>query len=131
MSLHPQNATKILLSIKPEFVGKIFGGGKNFEYRKVIFRRQEIDTVIVYASTPTRRIIGEFKVVAIHEHSPEALWQLTSFFSGISEDQYWKYFRGRTRAYAIEIGERLLYPSPRRIEEEFGVRPPQSFIYVQ
>ena len=73
MSLHPQNATKVLLSIKPEFVDKIFGGKKNFEYRKVIFRKQEIDTVIVYASTPTRRVIGEFKVVAIHEHSPEAL----------------------------------------------------------
>ena len=131
MSLQPQYATKVLLSIRPEFANKIFGGNKNFEYRKVIFRRREITTVVVYASAPIRRVIGEFKVAGIHESSPKALWGLTSDFSGISEDQYWKYFRGRTRAYAIEIGERLLYPSPRSIEDEYGVRPPQSFLYVQ
>lgn len=131
MSSYLQNATKVLLSIRPEFANKIFGGKKNFEYRKVIFRSREVSTVVVYASAPTRRVIGEFKVAGIHECSPEGLWELTSDFSGISEDQYWKYFRGRTRAYAIEIGERLLYPSPRSIEEEYGVRPPQSFLYVQ
>lgn len=131
MSSCLQNATKVLLSIRPEFANQIFGGNKNFEYRKVIFRRREISTVVVYASAPTRHVIGEFKVVGIHECSPKALWELTADSSGISEDQYWKYFRGRTRAYAIEIGERFLYPSPRNIEEEYGVRPPQSFVYVQ
>jgi len=51
--------------------------------------------------------------------------------SGISEDQYRAYFRGRARAYAIEIGDRLLYPAPKNLEEEYGVRPPQSFMYMR
>lgn len=131
MSLHLQSATKVLLSIRPEFAKEIFDGNKDFEYRKVIFRRPEVSTVVVYASAPTRRVIGEFKVAGIHECSPEALWRLTSEASGISEDQYRAYFRGRARAYAIEIGDRLLYPKPKNIEDEYGVRPPQSFMYVQ
>lgn len=131
MSLHQQNVTKVLLSIKPQFAKEIFGGKKNFEYRKVIFRRPEVNTVVVYASSPTRQVIGEFKVTCIHEFSPDTLWRLTSDASGISEDQYREYFRGRVRAYAIEIGERLLYKVPRSLEEEYGVRPPQSFMYIQ
>lgn len=131
MSSHLQNVTKVLLSIRPVFAKEIFKGNKNFEYRRVIFRRPDISTVVVYASAPTRKIIGEFKVAGIHECSPERLWQLTSDASGISEDQYRAYFRGRARAYAIEIGERLLYSIPRAIEEEYGVRPPQSFMYLQ
>lgn len=131
MSSHLQNVTKVLLSIRPAFARQIFNGNKNFEYRKVVFRRTDINTAVVYASAPTRMIIGEFKVVGIHGYSPEALWRLTSDASGISEDQYRAYFRGRSLAYAIEIGERLLYPSPRTIEDEYGVRPPQSFMYVQ
>ena len=131
MSSHLQNVAKVLLSIRPVFAKEIFDGNKNFEYRKVIFRRPEVKTVVVYASAPTCRVIGEFRVAGIHEFSPEVLWQLTSGASGISEDQYRAYFRGRTRAYAIEIGERLLYQTPKTIEEEYGVRPPQSFMYVQ
>lgn len=131
MSLHLQNVTKVLLSIRPEFAKEIFDGNKNFEYRKVIFRRPEVSTIVVYASAPMCRVIGEFEVAGIHQCSPEALWQLTSDASGISEDQYRAYFKGRARAYAIEIGDRLLYPTPKSIEEEYGVRPPQSFMYVQ
>jgi|WetSurMetagenome_2_1015567.scaffolds.fasta_scaffold809103_2 predicted transcriptional regulator len=131
MSLDLRNATKVLLSIRPEFAKKIFDGKKNFEYRKVIFSRPEVSTVVVYASAPTRRVIGEFKVARIHECTPEVLWRLTSDASGISEDKYRAYFKGRVRAYAIEIGERLLYQAPRRLEEVYGANPPQSFVYLQ
>jgi predicted transcriptional regulator len=130
MSLQLQNVTKVLLSIKPAFAKEIFNGRKNFEYRKVIFRKPEVDTIIVYASAPISRIIGEFRIAGIHEYSTEDLWRITSDASGISEEEYRAYFRGRDRAYAIEIGERLLYPIPKDIEKEYGVRPPQSFMYV-
>ena len=43
---------KILMSIKPQFVEKIRRGEKKYEFRRVLPRCQEIDTIIVYASKP-------------------------------------------------------------------------------
>lgn len=38
----------VILSIKPEFVEKIFSGEKQYEYRKVLFKQRWIP----YISTP-------------------------------------------------------------------------------
>ena len=61
-----------LLSIKPEFVEKIFSGEKRFEFRKSAFR-QDISCVIVYATSPVRRIVGEFEVEEILQAPPRKL----------------------------------------------------------
>ena len=52
---------KVLLSIKPEFADKIFNGTKKYEYRRSIFKKKEVKTVVVYASSPIQKIIGEFE----------------------------------------------------------------------
>ena len=53
---------KVLLSIKPEYAEKIFNGEKRFEYRRVIFKRKGITTVVVYVTAPISRIMGEFQI---------------------------------------------------------------------
>ena len=53
---------KVMISIKPEFADKIFTGIKKYEFRKVLFKNNDIDTVIVYASSPVQKVIGEFKI---------------------------------------------------------------------
>lgn len=40
-----------LLSIKPEYVDKIFSGKKGYEHRKAIFK-QDIKTIVVYSTQP-------------------------------------------------------------------------------
>ena len=47
---------KILISIKPKFVKKIFEGTKIFELRRKIFLKK-INTVIIYESSPTKKIV--------------------------------------------------------------------------
>ena len=42
----------VILSIKPEFVEKIFSGEKQYEYRKILFK-QKVDTVYIYACRRT------------------------------------------------------------------------------
>ncbi len=56
---------KILMSIKPKFVKQIFEGIKLFELRKKIFRR-EVKTIIIYESSPTKKIVGEFIIDKIN-----------------------------------------------------------------
>ena len=43
---------KALLSIKPEFADMIFAGTKRYEFRRAIFKRNDLEGVLVYASSP-------------------------------------------------------------------------------
>ncbi|MBT4512924.1 MAG: ASCH domain-containing protein [Chloroflexi bacterium] len=126
-----QNATKVLLSIKPEFANRIFSGEKRYEYRRAIFRRKDVKVVVVYASSPVCRVIGEFEITHIHEGTPDSIWQNTADYSGISRDRYRSYFSDKELGYAIEIGQHTLYSEPRNLQDAFGIsRPPQSFAYL-
>ena len=62
---------KVLLSIKPQFVEEIFSGKKRFEYRKSIFKRDNIKSVIIYCTMPVGKIVGEFEI--------EDIWQKGHF----------------------------------------------------
>jgi hypothetical protein len=55
-------AASVLLSIKPEFVEKIFSGLKKYEFRRVIFKSKSVSRVVIYASSPVQRVVGEFAV---------------------------------------------------------------------
>lgn len=52
----------VLLSIKPEFTHKIFDGTKKYEFRKKVFKDENIRKVIVYASSPEKKVLGEFDI---------------------------------------------------------------------
>ena len=76
---------RVLLSIKPEFALKIFNGSKRYEYRRAIFRNPEVSGVIVYASDPIRRVIGEFEIEDILHDKLQLLWAKTNSHAGISK----------------------------------------------
>src|SRR5690349_9964561 len=100
---------KVVLSIKPEFANKIFEGTKRVEFRKVIFKNEKIKTVIVYASSPVRKVIGEFEIDAIINHDIKTLWQLTQNDSGITEEYFYKYFSNKNEGFAIKIKKTKKY----------------------
>ncbi|NLK94697.1 MAG: ASCH domain-containing protein [Clostridiales bacterium] len=123
---------KVLLSIKPEYALKIFDGKKKFEYRKSLFKRSDIDTVIVYATKPIGKIIGEFEIGEIIEDTPVELWNLTKTFSGIKKKDYMNYFNDREKAFAITIKATNQYDNPMELSElNQNIKvPPQSFRYI-
>lgn len=122
---------KVLLSIKPEFAFKIFDGTKKFEFRKTIFKNKAVKTVVVYASSPIQKVIGEFEIEKILNYDLETLWSLTQNDSGISEDFFYEYFGDKERGYAIEIKNTKKYSSPKNLQKEFNIFPPQSFAYLR
>lgn len=121
---------KVLLSIKPEFAFKIFDGEKKFEFRKVIFKNPDIRTVVVYASSPVKQVIGEFEIDDILSSSPDEIWELTKNYSGISEMYFHEYFENRLVAHAIKIKNTKRYKRPMSLKEDFNVLPPQSYLYL-
>lgn len=76
---------KVVLSIKPEYAFKIFDGTKKFEFRKAIFKNSNVKSIIVYASSPVQKVIGEFEIGKIFNNDLETLWDLTKEHSGITE----------------------------------------------
>lgn len=122
---------EVLLSIKPEFVDKIFTGEKQFEYRKVIFLRKDVEKVIIYSTLPEGKIVGEFSVEKIITDTPKMIWSQTKSKSGIDKKFFDEYFSGRSRAHAIKIGNVRKYIAPIKLDEIKGkVSAPQSFQYI-
>lgn len=121
---------RILLSINPEYVEKIFSGEKKFEYRRNIFKNKKIKTVVIYSTSPVKKIVGEFTIKKIIKDIPTKLWDLSPEFTGISEDKFYKYFENKEEGYAIEIGKVKKYKKYKLLEEFSIKTPPQSFLYL-
>ena len=124
--------TTVLLSIKPAFADAIFNKTKTFEFRRTLFASPDVKKVLVYASSPIQRVIGEFTIAEILSMTPDALWGATRHGAGISEHYFRQYFNGKRVAYAIGVGRIRKFASPRGLAEHYGVRSaPQSFCYVE
>ena len=122
---------RVLFSIKPEFAYKIFDGKKKYEFRRTIFRNKDVKTVIVYASSPVKKVIGEFEIDKIFNKDLKTLWNLTKKHSGITEDFFYKYFLGKEKGFAIQIKNAKMYKNHKCLKTEFNLNPPQSFAYVK
>jgi len=121
---------KVLLSIKPEFALKIFDGSKRYEYRRSIFKRHGIKTVVVYASDPIKKVIGEFEIGEILCEEPQALWLKTGDEAGITRERFLDYFENSQKGYAIKVEEGKMYDPPIPLSELTALSPPQSFTYL-
>lgn len=121
---------RVLLSIKPEFVEKIFEGSKKYEFRRSLFKRKDISVVVVYASSPVQKVVGEFTIQSLLSENVEDLWRITEEFSGISKNFYDRYFYNKSTAYAIGIGDTLVYDIPKRLSDFNINQAPQSFCYL-
>jgi len=121
----------VLLSIKPKYVKAILDGTKKFEFRKKIFQRTDIDEIVIYSSSPEKKIVGSFEIDKIIEDSPEELWAYCWNSSGISKEDFFKYFKGKDHGFAIKIKNLNILPKkldPYEIIPDF--HPPQSFCYI-
>jgi predicted transcriptional regulator len=122
---------KVILSIKPEFAEKIFEGTKKYEFRRAIFKNQQIEKVIVYASSPIKRIIGEFEIDKIISLDLLSLWNKTSQHAGITKDYFDEYFVNKDHGFAIKIKNIKRYITTKCIREDYHLIPPQSFLYLR
>lgn len=122
---------KVVLSIKPEFANKIFEGSKKFEFRRSIFKNRNVKSIIVYASSPVQKVIGEFEIGMIYNDDLRTLWKRTKEFSGISEKYFYEYFSDKDKGFAIQVKNKRKYRKAKCLKSDFNLNPPQSFAYVK
>lgn len=122
---------KVLLAIKPEFVEKILNGSKKFEFRKIIFKSEDVKVVLIYASSPTQKVVGEFEIEKVIALEPEKLWEKTKKHSGITKEYFDSYFSDKDEGFAIKIKNLKKYRKPKCLKTDFNISsPPQSFLYL-
>lgn len=122
---------KVLLSIKPKFAFKILGGSKKYEYRRAIFKREGVKTVLVYASSPIRKVVGEFEIGGILCDEPKQLWRKTKQYAGISRKGFFDYFSSKRNGYAIKVKSCTIYEKPIALKKLMVSTAPQSFLYLK
>ena len=119
----------IILSIHPQHIEKILTGEKQYEYRKRI--PLEIEHIIVYATSPIKKIVAIINVATIIKGTPSEVWDKTKNHSGISEDFFSTYFKGHQESYAIKFNNVYELPIPKSITDIIKTSyAPQSYIYV-
>jgi predicted transcriptional regulator len=118
-----------LLSIRPQYAEAIFRGEKRFEFRRTVFRKS-VDVVVVYITNPVGMVVGEFDVEEIISDDVSGLWSRTNAHAGINRKLFFEYFAGCELAHAIVIGGVRRYKRPLELQKTFGVRAPQSFLYL-
>lgn len=122
---------KILLSIKPEYAESILNGTKRYEFRRRVHTDERVHTVVIYATMPVGKVVGEFTIRGIHAEPPKILWNRTKEAAGITEAFFSEYFAGREVGYAIEIKKAKRYSRPKNLNEFLpsGIAP-QSYAYL-
>ena len=121
---------KALMSIKPKFVEEIFSGTKTFELRKKIFK-SSINTIVIYSSSPKKKVVGEIIIDKIISSTPKLLWKSYKNNLGISEKKYFKYYKNSKVAYAIKIKKVIKYKKELELKD-FGIeKAPQSYQYIK
>lgn len=125
----------ILISIKPEYVEMIFRGGKTVELRRVLPKNLSDDAeLIIYASSPTRSIVGKARIKKVEDHPIEKLWKKFGHKTGISAKYFREYFKGKDRGYGLVLDQVVKFSTPfhlNKLREELDFYPPQSFMYAK
>lgn len=120
----------ILLSIKPEYVEKIFNGTKQYEFRKHL-AKENISKIVIYSTFPEMKIVGEVQVKQTLKMAKTPLWDITKKKAGISRNKYRKYFEKSTIACAYVLGKAKEYAQPRVLQDYGLSQAPQSFVYLK
>lgn len=123
----------VIISIHPSHIQKIINGEKQLEFRRR-WSSHPIDTIVIYATSPIKRIVATASIAHVFTGSKTKLWNIAQKKNGgISRRQLFTYLEGMDSAVAIELtGVRKLddFIDPVLI---FGhnFRPPQSYRYVR
>ena len=121
---------KVLMSIKPKFSKKILDGTKTFELRKKIFK-EKIEKVIIYESSPTKKVVGEFIIDKIISDTPQNIYSNYKECLGIAEKEYFEYFKDTNIAHAIKIKKVIKYDKELTLKDFNIIKAPQSYQYME
>lgn len=124
----------VVFSIRPDYCEKIVSGAKTVELRRRFPMSVPMGTTaLIYATSPTRALLGIAEIGEVHRCAPEEIWKAFAERACIERKDFDTYFRGVERGYVIELKRarrlrRTLNLS--ELRDRFNFEPPQSFLYA-
>ena len=116
----------VLLSIYPKYASEILDGTKRYEFRRVVPARP-VERVFLYVTAPVSKIVGYFHLGSIIHESPTYMWDWCVPSGTITKDEFFTYFVGKEKGYALEIFLSYEFRSPIEVP---GEKVPQNFRYI-
>lgn len=128
--------TKILISIKPKYAGRILAGSKLFEIRKRFSSKRVGYKAVLYSSTPQKALVGEATVCGVTSGNPKAIWKQFGGSLGCSCDEFNRYVGSAAQVSAIELSDVIPYREPLSLAQMShlvceDLHPPQSYCDLQ
>lgn len=119
-----------LMAIHPTFANAIVDGIKKVEFRKRALAK-DVTTVLIYATSPVQKVIGEFGIERTVVDHPESLWDSFGEVGEIDKTDFHRYYGDRDTGVAFVISWVKKYQSPHGLRElDPSPAIPQSFSYL-
>ena len=126
-------ARSVLLSVRPQFARALLNGTKTAEVRRRFPELAAGTVLYVYASSPSKQVIGTLRTTAVHRVPPRTVWGRFARMIGIDRGYLDAYLHGVDRASIIEVGAPETWLRPVTLHElrlHVAVEPPQSYRYL-
>lgn len=114
----------IILAVNPRWMKQILEGTKTCEVRRKV-PVSGIDTIYLYETFPTSRIVGECKPNGINRHQAGAL----PFLGDITLEELNEYTKGEECWY-IYLKDVIKYEEPKTLWSIGIFKAPHNFCYV-
>lgn len=123
-----------LISLEERYANGIFEGTKTVELRRRPMNVAIGSTVWIYVKLPVGSVVGCAKVTQLYTLAPSTLWKRFGAVSGLRRQEFFEYFSGLPKAFALGLSEptRLSSPIPLNTLRDVssGFHPPQFFANV-
>jgi predicted transcriptional regulator len=123
-----------LLSVRPRFATALIDGTKTVEIRRRRARLRHGEVCLLYASSPTRAIVGAIRVAGVDTAPPHTLWRRWGHRTGLTRPEFDSYLNGRAEGCAILVDATLALEQAIPLSELRRRRPsfsvPQSYRFL-
>lgn len=123
---------RILLSIRPEYAGRIIAKTKLVEIRRRFLEKWAGSRAVLYASSPLKALVGEATIASVTSGPPADIWKQFGANAGCTLAEFQTYVGSASKISAIELDHVVPYREPIGLAQaSYLVRedltPPQSF----
>lgn len=126
--------THALISLEERFAQGILNGTKRVELRRRPMRLQAGSIIWLYVKVPVGQVVGSARVRSLHSLAPSSLWRRFGDVSGLSRDEFFRYFDGVERGFVLVLESPTRLPQPVALERlrtlNPAFQPPQFFQHL-
>lgn len=124
----------IWLSVHPRWATAILDGSKTVELRRRGPTLGAGSRAVIYATAPVSSALGTAVVSHVEEMTVGELWKVFGKNAHIAEAEFFDYFKGCDRGYAIVLEAIILWRASVDLgclRDQFGLEPAQGWRYLE